>query len=358
MNIARTTSPLCLLLVAACPAIALSAPAGLGDCAAIAANDQRLACFDQLAAPYRSQASPDAAAVKSGDGEPPSQVGSSHAPASLVSTAPVPARPVIKSALAEHWELGPEHKRGTFQFRPHQANYLITTFTDTPNDAPYQPFRRFLSSSPGFSHNELSYQIGFKMKVLEEPLQSSTDLWVSYTQRSFWQARNRDASSPFRETNYEPEVMAVTPLNFSFLGVRARFINLGWVHQSNGQASTLSRSWNRVYAQMGVEKGNFSLVGRVWRRLGEPAAEDDNRDITDYLGRGDLTGTYLWRGHEFSLMTRYNPRTRKGAAQGGWAFPVAGKVKGYVQLFSGYGHSLIDYNHKQNTLGLGFLATY
>ena len=52
-----------------------------------------------------------------------------------------------------------------------------------------------------------------------------------------------------------------------------------------------SRSWNRTYAQLGVDKGNFSLVGgRVWKRVNEAADDDNNPDIIDYMGRGDLMG--------------------------------------------------------------------
>lgn len=361
---ARHKSVTCLagLMLAGMQAASASPmPATLADCAGIVDNGQRLACFDQLAAQQR-QAEAAAARTKSSETServaapdvPDTQAATSEQPSSAVAGVSPPST----SVLSEHWELDREHKHGVFRFRPHQPNFLLATYTDSPNSAPYQPFRPLVLGRARLSHAELSYQLGFKMKFAENLGGTPADLWFGYTQQSFWQAGNREASSPFRETNYQPEVMTVIPLKVKLPGAQLRFVNLGVVHQSNGQSSTLSRSWNRFYVQAGLESGGFTLVGRVWQRWNEDPATDDNPDIIDYLGRGDLVGTYRWRGHEFSLLTRYNFSTDKGAAQLGWAFPIAEHLKGYVQMFTGYGHSLIDYNHSQNVLGVGLLVSY
>ena len=92
----------------------------------------------------------------------------------------------------------------------------------------------------------------------------------------------------------------------------------------------------------------------MWYRIPESDEEDDNPDITDYLGHGSISALYRWRDHSFSGWLRGNVGTGKGAVQLGWMSPpILGPLRGYVQFFSGYGESLIDYNWKQTTVGAG-----
>lgn len=359
------------------------ADAPLAACAGIGDATQRLACYDRVAgvrpadgAPAAAPAPMSAAATPSAAVANPGAVAATVGSAAQTGTTPIPGTPAARTdpeveaaldlspdklrgfSLADHWELDQAHKRGVFNFRPHHINYLMVTRTAHPNDEPYRPFRDITDLATDLSHSELVFQLGFKTKLVEGAFGKPVDLWFGYTQNSFWQAGNRKASSPFRETNYQPELMAVTPLDFNVLGMRARFLNLGVVHQSNGQASTLSRSWNRVYAQVGLERGGWTVVGRVWKRINEAAEDDNNPDIVNYLGRGDLNVTYRNNGHDYSALIRRNFSTERGAVQLGWAFPLAGHFKGYVQYFSGYGQSLIDYNYYQNSLGLGVQGTF
>ena len=342
-----------LLLATPGLALAAAAPTSLTDCAAIAENGKRLACFDRLATtagvtPVDPAALPTAALAQPEPATPPSPVISANHQ----------DRAAPDSTLKGYWELGQENKHGRFVFQPYQPNYLIANYTQHPNDAPYAPLRNPAGGNERLAHGELSFQLSFKTKLIENAFGSPADLWFGYTQRSFWQAGNKKASSPFRETNYLPELMAVIPVNFQFAGVDARFINLGLIHQSNGQAGTLSRSWNRVYVQAGLERGDYTLLARVWKRFNEPADSDNNPTIIDYMGHGDLQGTYRHNGHEVTALTRYNFQTNKGALQLAYAFPLLGRLKGYVRGFAGYGQTMIDYDYSQKSIGAGFLLDY
>ena len=333
-----------LIIVISGNASGQALPSAVKTCKAIDTAEDRLACYDRLHG--RTSGSTDVPIGNDG---------------LLKSDALPPHGPVLSKAdasrMSTHWELDGASKQGIFKFEPHRENYLLATFNPNPNEVPYTPFRQ-LDPTINLKNAELAFQLGFKLKLAESPRNLPVDVWFGYTQRSFWQAANSKASSPFRESNYEPELMAVVPTDMNLAGLKLGFLNLGLVHQSNGGGSILSRSWNRAYLQAGLERGNFQLLARAWKRIGEASVEDDNPDITDYMGYGDLLGSYYWRDHEFSLMSRYNFNTDKGAAQFGWAFPLNSHLNGYLQYFAGYGYSLIDYNAFQRVLGLGVAITY
>lgn len=318
----------------------------LERCAVLGDASARLACYDGLAG------SPVDMAAATQPLPPPAVVALPTTLAALTTIAPE----AEVSAMVQSWELDRASKHGAFNFRPYHDNYLLlTNYSTSSNDGPYKDRTPAGIAS---QHTELTYQISFKMKLLEQVMGTPVDFWFAYTQQSFWQAYNRAASSPFRETNYQPELMAATPFNVDLGVLNLRYINLGVVHQSNGQTSTLSRSWNRVYVEVGAEHGKLGLTYRLWKRLDNARSNNDNLDIADYMGNGDLRATYRQDGNEWSLMARRNFKKKNGALQLGWAFPVRANLKGYLQAFSGYGESLIDYNYAQKSIGAGFLVDF
>ena len=115
------------------------------------------------------------------------------------------------------------------------------------------------SKSIYLDRTEVKIQLSFKTKVIQDLLATDGDLWFGYTQVSYWQVGNSRYSSPFRETNYEPETMFVYPLQASVGSLNLRFAAIGLNHQSNGRAEPLSRSWNRLIGELAAEVGAWSF---------------------------------------------------------------------------------------------------
>ncbi len=210
-------------------------------------------------------------------------------------------------------------------------------------------------------NTEVQFQLSVKIPLAVDLFHHKIDFFTGYTMQSFWQFYDTDNSSPFRETNHEPEFWVQARPEWEFFGIKNTLNMLGINHMSNGRAGEWSRSWNRVYAAFTFGRGNFALMLRPWLRIQEGAGDDDNPDITDYYGHGDLWLAYKHEEHTLSLMTRNNIESgfSKGAVELGWSFPIFNYpfLKGYIQYFSGYGQSLIDYNQYVNQLGIGLQFT-
>ncbi len=206
------------------------------------------------------------------------------------------------SLMDSRWELSPESKLGTWNIRAYQPVYLMPGFwTTDKNEYPQSPNpTNTVDEDQNLKSMEAKFQLSLKTKAVENLFGDNGDVWLGYTQSSRWQLYNSDESRPFRETNYEPEASLVFRTNYELLGLNGRLLGLTFNHQSNGRSDPLSRSWNRVMLNVGFERDNFALMLRPWYRLDEDAGDDNNPDIKDYVGRGDLTAFYRWNEHDFS----------------------------------------------------------
>ncbi|MDQ1348854.1 MAG: phospholipase, partial [Acidobacteriota bacterium] len=256
------------------------------------------------------------------------------------------------------WELSRKSKIGTFGMRAYKPVYLLPGFySDSPNQFPASPAPgHSVSESENLDEVEAKFQISFKTKLWQEIFGPRGDLWFGYTQSSRWQVYNSVLSRPFRETNYEPELLLVFHTRYRLLGLDGRLLGVSLNHQSNGKDLPYSRSWNRIIGMVGFERQAWTLLVRPWWRLPEVAGEEDNPDIEDYVGRGDVLLVRRLRAHEITLMARHSLRGGEdshGAVELGWVFPIHRELKGYLQVFHGYGESLIDYNASSTRIGLG-----
>ncbi|MDP2064823.1 MAG: phospholipase A [Burkholderiaceae bacterium] len=373
-----------------------SAPAVAGwqACAALAQDPAaRLACFDRWATQQTPGGAVPAASAQAA--APPASA-APHATATTADTAsaasaapaapppPVdaslPATRIIAvdttagcrdgqySELSRLWELESGTDCGTFGIRGYRPISLSLIAASSVNRQPSSDAPDH--TAPGitpYRRTETRIQLSVRTKIAQGILTGghpsrSDSLWFGYTQQSYWQLFNRGLSRPFRTTDHEPEVMYVYPTDAKLpLGWRLRYNGVGLVHQSNGQALPLSRSWNRVYLMGGLEKGNdFNLQGRVWRRLPEGNAHDDNPGISNYIGRAEVAGTWHFKTNQTLGATVRTPlnSAQRGSVRFEWMRPLGSRedavgLRLHTQLFSGYGDSLIDYNRRRTVLSVG-----
>ncbi|MDI1299033.1 phospholipase A [Methylotenera sp.] len=323
---------------------------------------KRLSCFDSINTPQEVLA--EAANTQANSPEQDSSI--KLTPASSPSIAIEKSSPKL-SYLERKWRLTSQGDWNVSDFETYKSNYLLITKTNNTNDVPQTP-TQLNSVDRNLDDKDLSFQISLKTEMMSNiplirdlPYVTSSRIWAAYTQQSNWQVFDSKASRPLRENNYEPEIMLSLGIDNEVNGDKKHYIprmlNLGLVHQSNGRSNPTSRSWNRVYLEGGWElTDRVSLMVRPWWRISE--SNDDNPDIEKYLGYGDMS--IRWedevRKNAATLTLRNNLRSdNKGYAQLDLQRQVFNNpyLKLHLMASTGYGASLLDYNHDQTILGIG-----
>lgn len=306
------------LLLTATPTFAQSASE---NCRILTNSTARLACYDRLYGP-------------------PVTSEQSDAPLSAVAK-----REQQQLELQQEW----------FALTPHRPNYILPfTYLDNADFSPYAQ----LGDTDKVKDTEAKYQLSVRTLLWPQMFGSKLNAWFAFTLQSYWQIYASDISAPFRETNYEPEFFVSAPLNGELFGWQLHRLDFGLDHQSNGRSEPLSRSWNRVVGQLLLDRNNAALFMRTWWRIPESDSDDDNPHIERYMGQGEFGGAYRWGRQTFALLVKNNFRSEnKSGVQLDWSFPLTHHLKGYVQLYSGYGENLIDGPNNQNRVGLGLMLT-
>lgn len=204
---------------------------------------------------------------------------------------------------------------------------------------------------------EAQFQISLQYRILRSPF------YFTYTQTSFWQVYDGADSRPFRETNFNPQLFYRLRSERNPLG--PFIVDVGWDHASNGQSWPLSRGWDRIYLRAERTTTDSRVALMLWHRL-EPGREatednpsgDDNPDIIDFMGRHQLEyERRLFDGHRVSWMSRYNFSTGHGAARLRYSLPSGDEGFWFLQIFHGYGESLIDHDERLTRVGIGWAVS-
>lgn len=234
----------------------------------------------------------------------------------------------------------------------YKQNYVLPYYY---TGSPYN--RIYVNQIPAgerIKNAEVKFQLSLKVPVWKKIFNSNSSLYFGYTQLSYWQAYNKNAF--FRESDFQPEFFITNQLSIPIIkDWKISAINIGAVHESNGFGDQLERSWNRVYLDIETTTENAMIRLKPWYVFQDSTYKKFNPDMANYLGYGELTLAYKFYKQVVTLQTHslLEQGGRRATFLASYSFPLTPHLNGFVQAFSGYGQSLIEYNHHTNSIGLG-----
>lgn len=203
------------------------------------------------------------------------------------------------------------------------------------------------------STSDAKFQISFKQRLTNDVMPFNSFLFLSYTQKSFWDIYR--SSSPFAETNYNPA-----------LGLRKYFIQhrklkslaVTFEHESNGRDSIYSRSWNRVMVNYYTELSRRSSLNiNAWIPF---QYQGDNPELIHYVGFVEVTLLVKSLNQRLAL----DFTARKGNQlnwNGSWQTQLSYRIRENenqflsIQWYMGYAESLIHFESFVNMVRIGMI---
>jgi len=222
----------------------------------------------------------------------------------------------------------------------YEDNYALGTYTTDVNQEEYAG-----TDLEDLQNFEVKYQLSVAVPIYR--FSKSTAIVGSYTQKSLWQLANSSISSPFRETNYKPQLFIAHQSNLLLFN----HLEAGYKHESNGRSGDLSRSWDRLYFAAERLEGPVEWGVHLWSVVGDTS---ENRNIEDYYAPYEVWLKFYSAAGIFNTRGFYNWNDDRGGVEVGYTFYFNDIIGFYLQAYHGYGETLIDYDHNQTRIGLGF----
>jgi len=251
--------------------------------------------------------------------------------------------PKETSALQKKLKEEKQAERGPFGISLYRPNYILPLYyTGSPDQEVY---KGNTPDNQRIQNAEFKVQLSLKDTLFRY---KKASLNVAYTQLSYWQVYAK--SQYFRETNYEPEIFVSYNFHKNWLA------DFGVVHQSNGRGGKLERSWNRAYINLSLSGAHWLVSIKPWILIFKADSSDlHNPDIARFLGYERMLFAFKFHKQVLTVQFRntFESGFKRGAITASWSIPIKGHISAYVQFFSGYGQSLIEYNHYTNSVGIG-----
>ncbi|WP_246296575.1 phospholipase A [Winogradskyella vidalii] len=201
------------------------------------------------------------------------------------------------------------------------------------------------------------YQISFKQILTRSRLPWDTYLFMTYTQKSFWNIYKE--SFPFSDINFNPSIA----IGKAFFDKEERLkgvATLSFEHESNGRDSIFSRSWNRLSLEYATNVSK-NTIGRfkVWMPF---AYKEGNPDLLEYTGVGQINLSHIFKPDKFFVDFRIRKGLNldfKGSVRTRVYFnPFDNNISNqYLMLewFVGQAEGLLNYEQSQSMIRLGYV---
>jgi len=216
----------------------------------------------------------------------------------------------------------------------------------------------FIAGSNSERDFDARFQISFKYRPFDPDSAMAryapflSNMYFAYTQTSIWDIGSD--SSPFKDTSYRPSLYY--KWTSSGRGLMPDEWKAGVEHESNGQAGVDSRSLNIGFIRpiWNIDLANGKRL-TLQPKFYDYIEKGDNPDIQRYRGYVDWQARY---GREDGLILAGLYRQGSGGYASGQldlSYPISDKIFArtgtflHLQLLSGYGETLLEYNQDNDT---------
>jgi phospholipase A1 len=198
---------------------------------------------------------------------------------------------------------------------------------------------------------DAKFQISFRHRLTRSRLPFDSFLYLTYTQKSFWNIYRE--SAPFRDTNYNPGLGLGRYIIVGNRFTGATFLQ--FEHESNGRDSLESRSTNWIgFSGKYFFISNFAASFKITIPF---MTEENNSDLYDYRGTGYFTADYKTSDNKWWLTGTYSLRKSVKAINLKFTagYKISDRFNQYIfgELYSGTGDSLLNYKRKDMQLRVG-----
>ncbi|MDF0717741.1 phospholipase A [Muricauda sp. 334s03] len=228
-------------------------------------------------------------------------------------------------------------------FTIHKDNYFITGV----------PLTNDINSNTA----DAKYQISFKQMITRDKLPWDTYLFITYTQKAFWNIYKD--SYPFRDINFNPSlVLGKTIFNKSqkLEGIAT----IAFEHESNGRDSIYSRSWNRISGSFITSLTKRTVAEfKAWIPFGYKSG---NPELLEYAGLGEINLEHELKKNRIYLNVMFRKGLNfkaKGVFRPRLYFAPFGKNISnqyiMVEWYWGQGESLLEYEESRSMIRVGYV---